>query len=133
MSETAETKTPRQLRIHTQFLVAITRVARPIGWAIGDNINLLQTRSGKITIENLTDPEVIAERAKEYADALAEKEELYRAKKEKLAAEAKTKADQKAEAKAAKEAADAEAAKVEAPAEDGEVVPEPDAEANASG
>ena len=125
MSEETAAKQPRQLKIHTQYLVAITRRARSMGWSIGDPINLSETRTGKISIENMADPEVIATAKQTYADAEAEKERLYKAKKEKLAAEAKTKAELKAAAKAEAEAAKAAAA-VEAPVEEVEAVPEPE-------
>lgn len=132
MTEETTVKQPRQLKIHTQFLVAITRLARPMGWAVGDPIDLNESRAGKIVIENMADPETIAERAKVYAGELEEKERLYKAKKEKLAAEALTKKEQKAEEKAAKEAAAAAEApaEVEAPVE--EAPPEPEEVADAA-
>ena len=91
-------KAPRQLRVHTQYLVAITSVAKAEGWGVGDPIDLDVTRSGKITIENIADPNVLAVRKAELEKARSEKEALYKAKTEKKAAEART-------AKEAKEAA----------------------------
>ena len=111
--ESTPEKVPRQLRVHTQYLVAITSVAKAEGWGVGDPINLDMTRSGKVTIENLADPAVLAERKAELEKKAAEKEAIYKAKREKKAAEAIK----------VKEAKDAKAA--EAETEDvAEVVPE---------
>lgn len=108
-------KAPRQLRVHTQYLVAVTSVAKPLGWGVGDPIDLDVTRTGKVTITNLADPEVLATRKAELEKKAAEKEAIYKAKREKKAAEA-IKAKEAKEAKAA----EAEVEDVE------EVVPEPE-------
>lgn len=115
--ETTPEKTPRQLRIHTQYLVAITSVAKPLGWGIGDPINLDVTRSGRITIHNIADPEAIAARKAELERVAAEKEAIYKAKTEKKAAEAIAKKEAKEAEKAAKAAEDAEAPEDDAPVE----------------
>lgn len=59
-------KRPPQLRIHTQYLVAITSIAKPGGWAVGDPITIVE-ENGTIVVENLTDPEIIAERVTKIA------------------------------------------------------------------
>jgi len=127
VDKTTEPKGPRQLKIHTQYLVAITRLAKPMGWAISDPINLSQTRSGKITIENLADPHAIAARAQTYADVLEEKERIYKAKKEKKAAEAIAVKEEKERVAAAK-AEETKEAEVSSES-DVELKPEPNTEA----
>lgn len=67
----------RKLKIHTQYLVAITSVAKPIGWAEGDSINLT-VENGIIVIENLTDSSILAERSAEVDERQRIKAELKR-------------------------------------------------------
>jgi hypothetical protein len=126
----------RQLRMHTQFLVATTGVAKPMGWAVGDPISLANV-DGTIVITNLADPGVVAGRMAEYAEA-AEAKTNEAAEKARVKAEAKeAKAKERAEKKEAKAAAkklkdeEAAAAKAAAEEDDGEFELQSDEDAEA--
>lgn len=102
MSEKDKETGGRQLKIHTQYLVATTSVAKPLGWAPGDPIDLSVSRNGNIVIHNKQDPDTIMDRKVAYEAEEAAKEAEKQAKEEEKARKA-------AEKKAAKEAAEAEA------------------------
>jgi len=97
MSE--DVKVEKYPRIHTQYLVAITAFAKPIGWEPGDSIELKNTAAG-ILIKNLTDSSLLASRVAAYKAAEAEKDAV----KEKAAAEKEAAKEAAAKEKEAKKA-----------------------------
>lgn len=108
MSEEKAEATGRQLRVHTQYLVAITSVAKALGWSTGDPIELSVSRNGNIVIKNLQDADTITENKVVYTAEQAEKEAAKKAKEEekaRIAAEKKAAKEEAAKTKAAEEAA----------------------------